>query len=187
MSASYDPNIKTVIPDRDIAIYEVKDGNYLEYTIYFQNTGTDTAFQVKVIDQLENSLDIESFEMLSASHDQYYQLRGRTITWFFDDIKLPDSSVHFDQSIGYVKFRIRPDTSLQIGDSIFNEIGIYFDFNTPVIASVTTHVVEEIVDTNTSVTELQSMLNDRVKVFPNPAIEEVTLEIKTVENDWMRI
>ena len=81
----------------------------------------------------------------------------------FDKINLPDSSSNFEESQGYVKYRIRPRTSLVIGDSINNYAHVYFDFNQPVA-------------TNTVVTKIQEDLSvpqikkneDLLKIYPNP-------------------
>src|SRR5690606_13691284 len=55
---SYDPNIKQVWP------HNVEPGfdGYFNYTIYFQNTGTAPAFNIRVADTLDTNLDLNTFE-----------------------------------------------------------------------------------------------------------------------------
>src|SRR5205814_6661854 len=63
-----DPNDKTNNAGGYMFPQEITDGGELLYTIRFQNTGTDTAFSVVVRDTLENKIDLNSIEMISASH-----------------------------------------------------------------------------------------------------------------------
>jgi len=182
---SWDPNLKSVNPNRDFYLEEVKNRNLIEYTVHFQNTGTDTAFQVRVVDQLENSLNIETIEMLGSSHNYTYQIKGRTIEWLFDDIQLPDSIRNEPESHGFIKFRIEADTSLNLGDSVFNQVGIYFDFNIPIITDVTSFIVNEPTDTTSAIFDI--VLNKSVNLFPNPTTGHITLLIETKRNDVISI
>ena len=65
VTGSYDPNDKLVQPSD---IYLLDQDDHLDYTIRFQNTGTDTAFTVVVVDTLAVELDIASLELGAASH-----------------------------------------------------------------------------------------------------------------------
>jgi uncharacterized repeat protein (TIGR01451 family) len=130
---SYDPNDKTEINAGKITPKQVTDGDYLTYVIRFQNTGTDTAFNITVTDTLDSKLDWNSLQMLSASH--VYRLRaadGNKLSWTFDDIKLADSNHNEPASHGYIAYRIKPIITLAEGDIINNTAAIYFDFNLPV-------------------------------------------------------
>ena len=86
----------------------------------------------------------------------------------FPNINLPDSVNNEPESHGYVQFRLKPLTTLQIGDSIQNTAAIYFDFNQPVITNtVTNHVVQPLALSELSIAS--------IKIFPNPANEELNL------------
>src|SRR6218665_363192 len=63
---SYDPNDKTVIEGSEIHISEA--GNYLNYLIRFQNSGTFAAENVVVKDVLASNLDKSTLKIVSASH-----------------------------------------------------------------------------------------------------------------------
>lgn len=66
---SFDPNDKSVWPSRDINnTYFVDIDSVLTYTIRFQNTGTDTAFNIRIADTLSQWLDINSLSVESSSH-----------------------------------------------------------------------------------------------------------------------
>jgi len=127
---SYDPNDKTEANAGVITPAQVSNGEYLNYLIRFQNTGTDTAFNVTVRDTLESRLDWNTLQMIAASHD--YQLSiedGNKLTWQFNNIKLPYTE---PDSHGYIAYRIKPKSTVLAGDVIKNTAGIYFDYNLPV-------------------------------------------------------
>ena len=178
---SYDPNLKALVPQRDLYEEEVKNEDFLYYTIHFQNTGTDSAINIRVRDDLDTTLNIESFEMVSSSHDYTYELRGRRIVWYFDDIRLPDSGQSYLLSQGFVKFRIKANTVLGVGDSIYNGVNIFFDFNQPVYTDILTHIIEETVDTSTGPDAIieESAQGFSFEVYPNPAKDLFTIRIES--------
>jgi len=133
VTGSFDPNDKTEIRGGQITKLEVENGEYLEYTIRFQNTGNDTAFNVIVRDTLDSRLQWSSAEAISASHP--YSLKvmgGRNVECLFQDIQLVDSLRNEPGSHGFITYRIRPKTNLAVGDVVRNSASIYFDFNAPV-------------------------------------------------------
>lgn len=149
---SFDPNNK--LDDVGGVMYydKYKKGDYIFYTINFQNTGTDTAFTVIVRDTLSAKLDFESLEMITSSHPFLMTInKGNHLQWKFDNIDLPDSNRNEKRSHGYVIYKIKPKAVLSIGDTILNSASIYFDYNLPV-------------QTNTNKTELKQ------RPFPKPAI-----------------
>lgn len=172
--ASYDPNAKqgrTSSGLSDAAYFRDVD-EYIDYTLYFQNTGTDTAFKVVVTDTLPATLDPSTLQIGAASHPFAWSLNGTGVIRFqFDDILLPDSTTDPLGSQGAVSFRIKPAAGIQVGDVIENTAAIYFDFNEPVITNTTTHVVE----TGTAIRPDQA--TSRLQVYPNPATEHVLVQL----------
>jgi uncharacterized repeat protein (TIGR01451 family) len=131
--SSYDPNDKTELNDGSITAEQVAQGEWLSYLIRFQNTGTDTAFNITVTDTLDSKLDWTSLQMVEASNANVLDIKeGNKLTWTFNNIKLVDSNRNEPLSHGYIQYRIRPKTSLSVGDVIHNTAFIYFDFNSPV-------------------------------------------------------
>ena len=111
----------------------VVDGKYLDYIINFQNTGTDTAYNITVRDTLSDKLDWNTLQMTDASHPYSLVIEdGNKLAFTFYDIRLPDSTTNETGSHGYVAYRIKPKSTLVAGDSIPNLASIYFDFNLPV-------------------------------------------------------
>ncbi|RYZ48021.1 MAG: hypothetical protein EOP49_19750, partial [Sphingobacteriales bacterium] len=133
ISGSYDPNNKNATPSLTPA--QVSDGTFINYLVRFQNTGTDTAFNVVVTDTLEARLDASSFQMLEASHPAIIKRNGQALTFEFLNIQLPDSNVNEPLSHGYIKFRVKPVNTLIDGDVVNNKASIYFDYNAPVVTN----------------------------------------------------
>ncbi len=106
----------------------------LRYTIRFQNTGNDTAFNITIRDQLPPELDLATFEPGVASHAYEATLHEDGLAEFhFRNILLPDSTTNEPGSHGFVSFRIRTNSGLAENTVVGNSAGIYFDFNAPVL------------------------------------------------------
>lgn len=135
IGGSYDPNNKLVRTSTAASadIYYPETDEWLDYTINFQNTGTDTAFTVVLTDSLPATIRVGSYMPLGASHPYTYELGGNGVLRFtFADILLPDSNTNEAASHGSVSFRIRPEADLAPGTLIANRADIFFDFNEPV-------------------------------------------------------
>ncbi len=132
---SYDPNDKSESHGGVVSPSQVSAGEYLYYTIRFQNTGTDTAFNVYVRDTLSNNLNLSSMEMLTSSHSYQLIIDDNRMLWSFNNINLLDSNRNEPKSHGYIVYRVKPINSLTLGQFIDNRAAIYFDFNLPVITN----------------------------------------------------
>ena len=129
--APLDPNMKAVRPEPFISA-----GDILDYVVYFQNVGNDTAFDIVVRDVLDPGLDISTVEPLAASHPYAFGFdAGSELVWAFNDIKLPDSITDEPASHGFLRFRVRVLAVSAPGTTIGNSAAIYFDFNDPVITN----------------------------------------------------
>jgi len=169
---SFDPN--DILVSRDtLFTTEIPNPPYLDYIIRFQNTGNDTAFNVKVLNPLDtNKLQLNTLEYVASSHpvNMNFIYHERNMEFKFDNILLPDSNVNEPLSHGFIHYRIKPKTSLVLNDSIKNTAAIYFDFNDPVITNTaTTHVVLP-----TGIASYQSAEN--IQLFPNPAQSELNIQ-----------
>ena len=133
----YDPNNKEVSPAGagptgliDTSTVE------LTYTVNFQNTGTAPAKHVYILDTLPSELDLSSFELVGATHDVKASQGGDGVIRFdFRNINLPDSNSNEPESHGSVVFKMNLLEELPIGTQIKNRVGIYFDYNAPVITN----------------------------------------------------
>lgn len=139
VTGSYDPNDKlaaTTLGSGASTGYDPAVDEWIDYTIRFQNTGTDTAFHVWITDTLQAGLDPATIRMGAASHASTWELRGQgTLKFKFANIQLPDSNVNEPRSHGFVSFRIKPRAGYLVasGDQVSNTANIFFDFNPPVI------------------------------------------------------
>ncbi|MBL7982015.1 MAG: DUF11 domain-containing protein [Flavobacteriales bacterium] len=135
VTGAYDPNDKHAYSSLgSTSTWLLDEDEWIDYTIRFQNTGTDTAFNVVITDTLPANLDPSSIIVGPASHSFTWQLRDvSTLKFIFPNILLPDSNINEPRSHGFVSFRIRPHEGLAVGQQITNIANIYFDYNPPVI------------------------------------------------------
>lgn len=154
---SYDPNNKLVYPK------EVEPGfdDYLNYTINFQNTGSAPAFNIRLEDTLSADLDLETFQVTGYSHDYHYTIRGDRLQIFFPNIMLPDSNSNEPESKGFFSFKVKPNSQMNVGDTIYNRASIYFDFNAPIV----TNTAKAYAPTPSSIEGLEL---ENVRVYPSP-------------------
>ncbi|MBL7826894.1 MAG: T9SS type A sorting domain-containing protein [Saprospiraceae bacterium] len=164
---SFDPNDKQGFPTGLGSEHQVLPNTDIEYLIRFQNTGTDTAFNIVVIDTLSALLDPASIRIGASSHTMEFGITETNILRFnFPNIMLPDSNINEVASHGYVKFRVSQKPDLADGAVINNDAAIYFDFNDPIITNTTFHTIREHL-TLVSIDDPAQLM--KVKVIPNPA------------------
>jgi uncharacterized repeat protein (TIGR01451 family) len=172
---AYDPNDKRGYP-LGFRGNNIEEGTRLNYHIRFQNTGTDTAFNVVIRDTISGALDLRTMKMESASHDYYVTVDSqRVVTFTFPDIMLPDSSVNQAGSQGVVSFSINHNPELIPGDEITNRAGIYFDFNEPIITNFSRHrIAKEGLPVGVRAEQAQQV---DVRVYPNPSAGEINISL----------
>lgn len=171
---SFDPNDKTVLVNGKSTDFLYKKDSILEYLIRFQNTGTDTAFNIKLTDKLDYNLDWTSLIALTASHDYTYSVNEQGLLEVnFKDIMLADSNISEANSHGYFKFSIKPKPGLNFGTLINNVADIYFDFNEAVRTNFAKLTLTPILKTKNIAGEKIIEL----KAIPNPAnqVTEIAL------------
>jgi hypothetical protein len=145
---SYDPNDIQVLEGPYILI-ENKD-KYLHYLIRFQNTGTASAINIVVENTLDSLLDWDSIELEDMSHEGSVVIeRENQVKFIFENIYLPDSTSNLELSNGYILYRIKPKSNVDIGDLIYNEASIFFDFNAPIITNKVSTLITEDKDEDT--------------------------------------
>ena len=157
---SFDPNDKQVLEGYQVLIEDVDE--YLHYVIRFQNMGSASAINVRVQDALDEKLDWTTFKVLDASHAMETQLVNGSIDFIFDNINLPTATSDPEGSQGFVAFKVKPVSTVQLNDVVANAADIYFDFNA---AIVTNTVFTKFVDV-LGVTDFDTL---NVVAYPNPA------------------
>ncbi len=162
---SFDPNDKLVSPTR--FHYEVLFDEDLIYTVRFQNTGNDVAYDVKILDTLDANLDWSTFRVLGSSHSEVLSTslnEEGVVTFDFTDIFLPDSTSNLEGSNGHVTYMIRALDGIDENTVIRNSAGIYFDQNPPVITNTTLSVMVSMLTSTTTPDDLFPDLT----ILPNP-------------------
>jgi uncharacterized repeat protein (TIGR01451 family) len=144
VTGSYDPNDKRAFTSTGgTSVWTINEDQWIDYIIRFQNTGTDTAFNVVITDTLPATLDPATITWGAGSHAHSRALVGQgVLTFIFPNILLPDSNVNEPLSHGFVGFRIRPRLPVLPGTEIINIANIYFDFNPPIITEPSVLVAE---------------------------------------------
>lgn len=178
INCAYDPNDKQVNPmgfgTNHLTLFEEE----LDYTIRFQNTGTDTAFTVRIEDQLDEDLDFSTFQILAASHAYSVKLsESGNAEFLFENILLPDSTTNEPRSHGFIKYRITPKEPIAENTPIHNIAHIFFDFNPPITTNTTLNtLVSEIVNVKNNLSKID------VVIAPNPFDEKLVFQIDGLSN-----
>ena len=170
---SYDPNDKQANPKGVGEDNLLPKNTPIDYKIRFQNTGTDTAFQVVVVDTLSDQLDAQSILPGASSHPYTFEIRENILAFTFEDILLPDSTSNEEASNGFVQFSIKQKEDLPDGTLITNTAAIYFDFNEPIFTNEVFHIIGQPVIV--SLKEIPSQEMIEVSAFPNPFQESTSI------------
>lgn len=161
---SFDPNEKLVYPAKTIGPNE-----WLTYTINFQNTGTDTAYNIIVRDTLDSYLDINSFTYLASSHKPQVNVAGNAVAFNFPNINLLDSVHNEPESHGWLQYKIKTQSSLPTFATVSNKASIYFDDNYPIVTNTTLNI-------NPPLSINYNSRNAHFKLYPNPTSSMITIE-----------
>ncbi len=162
---SFDPNDKTCLEGNIVSPAMI--GEYVNYIIRFENTGTSFAENIVVKDIIDiTKFDIATLSPTSGSHNFYTRIsNGNTAEFIFENINLPFVNNAND---GYVAFKIKTKSNLVPGDTFSNVASIYFDYNAPII-------------TNTATTSIQTLsiedfeFDNYLKIWPNPTKDFITI------------
>lgn len=159
---SYDPNNIICSEGNQLPTSEI--GNYLHYTVNFENTGNYPADFVNVRIPIDTNLyDMSSLEIEGTSHNFQPKLQNNVLNVLFPHIML-DTGGH-----GNVLLKIKSKNSLQAGDTVSKRADIYFDYNTPIDTGLA----------NTIYQSLASQIFDidhSIMMFPNPAQDSITIK-----------
>jgi len=183
---AYDPNDKQGFPRGYESAGFIKANTPLEYHIRFQNTGTDTAFNVVIEDVLPEELDLTTLRVGASSHDYDWELtKERKLIFYFNDIMLPDSNINEPLSHGFVRFKIDQNPDLSDGTTFENEAGIFFDFNDPIITNRTLHTIGT---DFLPVSTIQVFVPDvKVELFPNPFSTRTSFRFSSTSLDDLQL
>lgn len=162
--SSFDPNHKVGSPE--VLSF---DGDWLTYTVEFQNTGNAPASVVVVRDTLSSLVQAGSFRYIASSHNAIVKVVDRAVEFTFPNINLIESMTDPIKSIGWVQYKVRSTAHLPLYSQINNTAYIYFDYNPAIVTNTTTSTVGRL-------TGILPLSGDVVSLYPNPNRGSFTLQ-----------
>lgn len=173
---SFDPNDITCLEGDVVAPSKI--GDYLHYKINFENKGTADAVNIVVKDIIDSTkFNINSLVVLNTSHQVRTVIKSNVVEFIFKNIYLPPTSLGFNGN-GYILFKIKTLSTINIGETVKNKANIFFDYNAPI----------ETNEANTTFAVLSNsgfVLDNSVSVYPNPTSSKININnnnsIKSIE------
>lgn len=186
VTCSFDPNAKEVSPLGYTDSSFVKVGSEFTYTIYFQNTGNDTAYDVRIRDTLSNFLDVNTMRVIASSHRMFTEIKeGQIVDFIFPNIDLLDSFSNEPESHGYVVYKIKAVEGIENRSEISNKAFIYFDENEPIETNQTLSTIWYNTRKDTSSDSTNLVLNvarsNPFVIFPNPTHQYLNIHSQNLE------
>jgi uncharacterized repeat protein (TIGR01451 family) len=166
---SYDPNDKQGFPEGFGELNRIEKDQSINYRIRFQNTGSDTAFTVVILDTLSAFLDYTSVIPGASSHPYSFYHEDNKLEFRFNNIDLVQKSLNEPASIGFVEFKVKQRPSNPISYTIENQAAIYFDFNDPIYTPVHVYSIYPLPLGLEGIKELE------MNVSPNPSNGMISL------------
>lgn len=158
---AFDPNEKYCEPCGFIP----PDKRKIRYNINFQNTGTDTAYRVTVVDTIDKNFDLGAV-YYNQSHRPNVKMiplsKPWVMKWVFT-INLPDSNIDEPGSHGWIFYDLMLKNDLPLETKVDNTAYIYFDYQ----KHIKTNEATLIISVKSGINDLAS--SSDLHVFPNPA------------------
>ncbi len=181
---SFDPNAKEALPFGYSTQHYIEANSDIDYTIHFQNTGNDTAYDIIIVDTISNALDINTLIPQVSSHPYRYERSDSNVVRFvFDSIYLVDSVHNEPMSHGFIQFSIQQKLDNPVGTRIYNNASIYFDRNEAIVTNTTFHTIgKDFIQMQLISSTKHTKYNVKeVTAFPNPFREKTQIIIKSDE------
>ncbi len=171
----YDPNKISSNPEGLIT----NSPKTINYMVEFQNLGTDTAFNVSILDTIPSSLDIYSIKILSSSSKSISaNIKGSVVSFKLNQIRLTTKLINEANSKGFISFSINLKDSIQLGQVIKNKVGIYFDYEAEV---ATNQSVVERLKNSLAIQPINYQNALPFTVYPNPSTHHISLRTNTAQ------
>jgi len=162
---SFDPNDKTCLEGNTITPDLI--GEYVNYLIRFENTGTANAINIVVKDMIDTvKFDVSTLFLTDSSHDLVTRISGNKVEFIFENINLPFDDANND---GYIAFKIKTLDTLVEGDTFENDAQIFFDYNFP----IQTNVAQTSIQSPLSTADFES---SGFEIYPNPSQDKLFIK-----------
>ncbi|MXN91613.1 T9SS type A sorting domain-containing protein [Flavobacterium sp. Sd200] len=164
---SQDPNNIVCLEGETVSVDKI--GEYLHYTINFENIGTAAAGFVVITNELDDTkYNLQSLQILNSSNTMVATLTGNVLTFRFANIYLAPFA------LGYVTYKIKTLETLTANDVVTNQASIVFDENEPLI-------------TNEAITAFAVLGRDdfgadTLNIYPNPTTGLLKIQSKLTVN-----
>lgn len=188
---TYNANEKEVLQGAEISIDEVT--NYLDYAIRFQNTSTNTASHIAITDIINPNLDWNTIRIASSSHNFTTKITdGRFVEFLFENINLPTKQDDELESKGFIAFRVKPTSNLQVGDIFRGKTEIFYSFdgspstkggaslskaNITFTKSEVFNTVETTIVQGSTLSVSNNTFDDSVLLYPNPITNTFSIKV----------
>ncbi len=174
---SFDPNQKDCLEGETVSPEQI--GKYLHYNIQFENLGTAEAVNIVVKDVIDtNVFDINTLQVMYASHEMRASIRENVVEFIFTNINLAPAAG--DPPVGghgNVLFKIKTLNTLTTGDEVINKANIFFDYNAPIVTN-------EAITLFSTLSTPDVPLDESVTLYPNPVRDILNIQcnnsIKTI-------
>ncbi len=167
---SFDPNDKTCLEGNKIL--PAKVGDYVNYMIRFENTGTFPAQNIVVKDMIDiTKFDINSLIPVKGSHSFVTRItETNKVEFIFENINLPFDNANND---GYVAFKIKTKSTLVLGNTFSNSASIYFDYNFPIVTDPAVTTVSN------ALANQDFEFSNYFNIYPNPVKNLLNINSKS--------
>jgi hypothetical protein len=133
--------------------------------IRFENTGNAAAENVVITTDINPAdYDLNTLQVLNASHDMFMRHNNGVIEFVFENIQLAGGGGH-----GNILLKIKTRPDLSITDEVDAQADIYFDFNFPIITNIA-NTAFAVLSVNDFTAEIET------NMYPNPTDALVTVE-----------
>lgn len=164
---SQDPNNIVCLEGDTVPVNKI--GEYLHYTINFENIGTAAAGSVVVTNEIDTTkYDVQSLQVLNSSHRVIATLSENILEFRFTNINLAPAAY------GNVTFKIKSLETLTANDAVMSQASIVFDENEPLITN------EAI--TTFAVLSREDFAKKAVKIYPNPTTGIINITSNDIVN-----
>lgn len=162
--ASSDPTDLVVNRTR-LSPQEVQRGTPLDYTVRFQNVGSDTVSYLMIQDSLPGQqFLLATADVVAQSHNCEWDITADgQLVLRFPGVKLPPQAINAVGAQGFVRFLVEPKHTLPLGTLIPNTAHLSFNGNWPLATNGVTTLVQY---ANGLAAEPGAT---RLSLYPNPA------------------